>query len=55
MSPAVASCQDFKDTVVDREDGNTEGTTTEFVDDDLGFTRLVKTASDSSGGRLVDD
>ena len=52
----TSSCQDLKDTVVDREEGNIKGTTTEIVYDDLGFALLlVKTVSDSSGSRLVDD
>ena len=35
---------------------NAESSTTEIVDDDLGFTTLLfKTIGNGSGGRLVDD
>lgn len=48
--------QDLEDTVVDRQEGDIEGTTSEIVDDDLGFTTLfVKTVCDGGSGRLVDD
>jgi len=52
----TSSCQDLKDTVVDREERNIKGTTTEIVDDDLGLALLlVKTVGDSSGGRFIND
>lgn len=48
--------QNLEDTVIDRQKGNIEGTTTKVVDDDLGFTALlVKTVGDGSSGGLVDD
>jgi hypothetical protein len=48
--------QNLEDTVVDGEKRNIEGSSSEIVDDDLGFTALlVKTVGDSGGGRLVDD
>ncbi len=47
---------DLEDAVVDREEGHIEGTTSEIVDDDLGFTTLlVETVGDGGGGGLVDD
>jgi len=48
--------QNFEDTVVDGEKGNIEGSSSEIVNDDLGFTALlVETVGDGGGGRLVDD
>jgi hypothetical protein len=48
--------QDLEDTIIDGEKGDIEGSTTEIVDDDLGFTTLlVKTVGDSGSGGLVDD
>jgi hypothetical protein len=48
--------QNLKDTIVDGEERNIESTTTEIVDDDLGFTTLlIKTIGDSGSGRFVDD
>jgi hypothetical protein len=53
----ITGCsEDFEDTVVDGEEGDIEGSTTEIVDDDLGFTALlVESVGDGGGGRFVDD
>ena len=52
----TSSCQDLEDTVVDRQKGNIESSTSKIVDDDLLFsTLLVKTVGDGGGGRLVND
>ena len=52
----TGSGQDFEDTLVNGEERNVESSTTEIVDDDLGFTTLlVKTIRDGGGGRLIDD
>ena len=46
----------FENTLFDGKDGNIESTTTEIVDDDLGFTTLlVKTIGDSGSGGFVDN
>ena len=48
--------QNLEDTIVDGEEGHIEGSSTEIVDDDLGFTALlVETVGDGGSGRLVDD
>ena len=48
--------QDLKDTVVDGEEGDIEGTTTEIVDDDLRLAALLVETVRNGGGRgLVDD
>ncbi len=48
--------QDLKDTLLDGQERDIEGTTTEIVDDDLALAvGLVKTIGDSGGGGLVDD
>lgn len=48
--------QDLEDTVVDGEERDIEGSSSEIVDDDLGLSTLfVKSVGDSGGGRLVDD
>ena len=52
----TSSGQNFEDTVVDGEKRNIEGSSSEIVNDDLGFTALlVETVGDSGGGGLVDD
>ncbi len=52
----TGSSQHLEDTVVDGEKGDIESSTTEIVDDDLGFaTLLVETVGDGGSGRLVDD
>ena len=38
----TSSCQALKDTVIDRGKGKIKGTTTEIVDDDMGFTFLLR-------------
>jgi hypothetical protein len=48
--------QDLENTLVDGEQGDIEGTTTEIVDDDLALTvGLVQAVGDGGGGGLVDD
>ena len=48
--------QDLEDTFVNREERNIESSTTEIVDNDLGFLALfVKTIGDGGSSRLVDD
>ena len=49
--------KDLEDTLVDREEGNIESTTTKIVDNDVALTNisLVKTVGDGGGGGLVDD
>jgi len=48
--------QNFENTIIDRQEGDIEGTASEVVDDDLRFTSfLVKPIGDGSGGRFVDD
>ena len=53
----VTSCrQNLEDTVVDRQKGDIESTTSKIVDDDLRFTALlIETVSDSGSGRFVND
>ena len=52
----TSSSQNFKDTLVDRKEGDVECTTTEIVDDDLGLSLLlVKTIGDGGSGRFVND
>jgi len=52
----TSSSQDLKDAFVNGEEGNIESSTTEIVDNDLGFLALfVKTIRDGGSGRLVDD
>jgi hypothetical protein len=52
----TSSSQDLEDTIVDREERNIKGTTTQVVDDNLGFTALlVKTIGDGGSGGLVND
>jgi hypothetical protein len=47
----------LEDTLVNAEEGHIKGTTTEIEDQDVAFTTslLVKTVSNSSCGRLIDD
>lgn len=46
----------LEDAVVNGEEGDIEGSTTEIIDDDLRFTTLlVETVGDSGGGGFVDD
>jgi hypothetical protein len=48
--------QDLEDTIINRKEGNIEGSTTEIVDDDLGLAlAFVETVGDGSGSRFVDD
>ena len=52
----TSSSQDLKDTLVNGEEGNIESSTTEIVDNDLGFfALLVETIRDGGSSRLVDD
>lgn len=53
----ASSCKDLEDTIIDREERNIEGSSTEIVDDDLRLSLLllVQTVGDSGGRRLVDD
>ena len=52
----TSSGQDLEDTVVDGQEGDIEGTTTEIVDDDLRLAALlVETVRDGGGRGLVDD
>lgn len=52
----TSGSQDLEDTVINGEQRDIEGTTTEIVDDDLALTiGLVKTVGNSGGGGLVDD
>ena len=52
----TGSGQDLKDTLVDGQERDIKGTTTEIVDNDLALTvSLVKTVGDGGGGGLVDD
>ena len=53
----TSSSQDFEDTIVDRQEGHIEGSSSEIVDNDLAFTLrlLVETVGDGGGGGLVDD
>ncbi len=46
---------DLKDTVLDLQDGDIEGTTAKIVDSDNAVSLLLKTVGQSSSGRLVDD
>lgn len=46
---------DFKDTLLDLENGDIKGTTTQIVDSDNLVTFLVKTKGKSSSCRFVDD
>ena len=48
---------DLEDTVLDFEEGDIEGATTEIEDENvlLTLTLFVETVSDSGGGGLVDD
>ena len=59
LSPKVgitSGSQDLKHTVIDGEQGDIKGSTTEIVDDYLRFaTPLVETVGDGGSGRLVDD
>jgi len=48
--------QDLKDTIIDRKKGDIESSTTEVVDDGLGFTALlVETVGDGGSSRIVND
>lgn len=48
--------QNLKDSVVNGEEGDIEGTTTKIVDNDLALTiSLIQTIGDSGGGGLVDN
>ncbi len=48
--------KNLEDSLVDGEERDIESSTSEIVDDDLGFTTLlVKSIGDSGGGRLVDN
>lgn len=48
--------QDLKDTLVDGEERNIEGSSSEIVDNDTSFTALlVETVCDGGGGGFVDD
>lgn len=48
---------DLEDTLLDGQEGDIEGTTTQVEDKDVALTLglLVKTVGDGSGSRLVDD
>ena len=48
---------DLEDTLLNGQEGNIEGTTTQVEDEDVALTLglLVKTVGDGSGGGLVDD
>jgi len=46
----------FKDSVIDGQEGNVEGSTTEIEDEDVLLSLLlVHAVGDGSGGRFVDD
>ena len=52
----TGSCKNFKDTFINRKEGNIESSSSEIIDDDTRFTALlVETVGDSGGGRFVDD
>ena len=52
----TSGSQDLENTVVDRQKGDIEGTTTKIVDDNLALiTGLVQSVGDSGGGRFVDN
>lgn len=53
----ITGCSEyFEDTVVDREERDIECSSTEIVDDDLGFsTFLVETVGDGGSGGFVND
>ena len=51
----TSSSEHFEDTVVDGQDGNIKGTTTEIEHNNVLFILLVETVGNSSSGRLIDN
>jgi NAD-specific glutamate dehydrogenase len=52
----TSGSQDLEDTIIDGKEGDIESSSSEIVDDDLGFTTLlVETVGDGGSGGLVDD
>lgn len=52
----TVSCNHFKDTVIDSQDGDIKGTTSQIEHEDILFSLLlIKTVGDSSCCRLIQD
>lgn len=52
----TSGSQDLEDTIIDGQEGDIEGSSSEIVDDDLAFaTLLIKTVRNSGGSWLVDN